>query len=67
MNQRTQQVILKREIDRVLQRAFDELELSYFSVIGVLDVSKAEIIEALAEETFIQQCKDDQQDTDTDD
>lgn len=66
MNQRTQQVILKRELDRVLNRAFDELELTYFSVIGVLEVSKAEIIESLAEETFIQQCKEDQ-DTETDD
>ena len=50
MNQRDQQSIAKREIDRVIDRLVDELDLSFASLIGVLELVKAEIVESCISE-----------------
>ncbi len=50
MNQREQQAIAKRELDRDIDRAVEELDLSFASLVGVLELVKAEIVESCINE-----------------
>ena len=47
MRQSEQQGLVKREIDKTIERCLDEFDLTYYSLVGILDVIKSEVFENL--------------------